>query len=145
MHAFNRLWDPWADWNRVHNLAGTLAPRASRWGVRQRQESPAVNAWQSKDGLLLRFELPGFLGEDFDITVERETLTIVGHRKEAELQPGESYLRRERIVEPFERTIRLPFEVDPEHTVATYLKGVLTVELHRPEAQKPKKVNVKSG
>jgi HSP20 family protein len=53
-----------------------------------------------------------------------------------------SYHRRERVVGPFSRTISLPFSVDAGRVSATADAGVLTIELPRPEADKPRRIHV---
>jgi HSP20 family protein len=44
----------------------------------------------------------------------------------------------------FTRKLQLPFEVDPAQTEATYERGVLRVQLSRPESSRPRKITVKS-
>jgi HSP20 family protein len=50
--------------------------------------------------------------------------------------------RRERAQGPFARTIALPFRVDAEKVAARFDRGVLTLTLPRPEADKPRQVKV---
>lgn len=39
--------------------------------------------------------------------------------------------------------MQLPFRVDPEQVEARFGNGVLEIELNRPEADRPKKIQVK--
>jgi HSP20 family protein len=55
------------------------------------------------------------------------------------------WLRRERPVGTFLRSIELPFRIDPEHIDARFENGVLTVEMERPEADKPKRIQIKES
>ena len=43
------------------------------------------------------------------------------------------------------RTVELPFAVDPQSAEANYEKGVLTIRLHRPKEHRPNKVQVRAG
>lgn len=105
---------------------------------------PAVNVSVGDDDVVLTAELPGLDPEKLDITVVRNTVTLRGERAEQELANGETWVRRERSHDAFERTVELPFEVDPQSADATYEKGVLRLALTRPEEHKPRKVNVRS-
>jgi len=105
---------------------------------------PPVNVWVSDNDVIASAELPGMELENLDISVHGETLTIRGGRARQELKEGESFLRRERLVGSFSRTLQLPFRVDSEKVEAHFSRGVLTVKLPRAEADKPRKIAVKS-
>ena len=45
----------------------------------------------------------------------------------------------------FSRVIQLPFQVDPDRVEARMQDGVLQIELHRPEADKPRRVQIKAA
>ena len=105
---------------------------------------PPVNVWLSDDDVIASAELPGVELENLDISVHGETLTIRGGRARQELKEGEKFQRRERLVGSFSRTLQLPFRVDSEKVEAHFNRGVLTVKLPRAEADKPRKIAVKS-
>lgn len=138
-------WDPWRDLAEIQSeMTRLLQPR--RWAqFSSRNESPAVNVWQADDGVIVTAELPGLSPEKLDITVVKDTVTLKGQPQPEEPQQGETFRRRERSHEPFARTVKLPFEVDPQQTQATYEKGVLTVRMRRPEQQQPRKVPITAG
>ena len=105
---------------------------------------PALNIWTSENGLNVTAEVPGIKPEDIDISVVGETLTLSGERHSDELQEGAQYHRQERGYGKFTRSIQLPFPVDVNKVEATFKNGVLQVALPRAEADKPKKIVVKS-
>ncbi len=114
--------------------------------VRRPAAFPAINAWENEKGLVLTAELPGLDPAQLDVSLEKDSLTIAGRRSEtAEAKSDENFVRRERWFEPFERTVELPFDVDPDKCDATYEKGVLTIRLERAAAQQPKKLTIKSS
>jgi HSP20 family protein len=65
-------------------------------------------------------------------------------RKADELGDDESYHRRERWAGQFSKTIELPFNVQAEKVEAKFSKGILSITLPRAEAEKPKKIIIKS-
>lgn len=106
---------------------------------------PAMNAWTNKDGAVITAELPGVNPEDIDISVVGETLTLTGERKPEALQDGEKFHRRERGYGKFTRTFQLPFSVEGDKVEAVFDKGILHISLPRAEADKPKKIAIKTA
>jgi HSP20 family protein len=94
--------------------------------------------------MVVTAELPGADPEKLDISVVGDSLTISGNREAEALKAGESYHRQERSCGRFTRTIQLPFHVDAVKVAATYERGILNVVLPRSEAEKPKKISIKS-
>jgi HSP20 family protein len=108
-------------------------------------EYPPLNVYTSDEEVFVEAELPGFAGDDVDISVVQNTLTLRGTRKPVEIKEGESYHRRERWVGQFVRTLELPFEVQTDKVEAECKRGVLTVRLPRAEAHKPRRITVKAS
>jgi HSP20 family protein len=121
-------------------FAGSL----SDFGPRVAPSYPAVNVWTNEDGAVISAELPGLTPEDIDISVVGKTLTLSGERKAEELGEGDRYHRRERGQGKFTRTVELPFTVEAEKVEALFDKGVLQISLPRAEADKPRKILVKT-
>jgi HSP20 family protein len=107
------------------------------------REFPPINLYVGEHDLVLTLELPGVPPEKVDVSVTGDMVTVAAERPAETVKNGESFHRRERPVGQFNREIKLPFEVDPSKTEATYDKGVLKVTLFRPESLKPRKVAVK--
>jgi HSP20 family protein len=96
-----------------------------------------------EDSVAVTAELPGIPPDEVDLTVRENTLTLKGMR-EPQVEGDKSvWHRRERAYESFARTVQLPFRVDPEHVEAHFANGLLEVELRRPEADRPKKIQIK--
>lgn len=102
---------------------------------------PAVNLWQGTDSTALTAELPGVDPADIDISVKNDIVTISGERK---LPVGDdaTWHRRERAYGRFSRVIQLPYRVDPDRVEARMTDGVLSIELRRPEADRPRRVQI---
>jgi HSP20 family protein len=121
---------------------------------------PAVNIWQGADSTAVTAELPGVEPADIDIQVKEDLLTISGERKapqgegQGESQGGgqgerqgdrQIWHRRERTYGRFSRVIRLPYRADPNNVDARFEHGVLQIELHRPEEDKPRRIEIKAA
>jgi HSP20 family protein len=106
---------------------------------------PAMNVWTNQEGAVITAELPGVNPEEIDISVVGETLTLTGSRQPEELQEGEKYHRRERGYGRFTRTFQLPFPVEADNVEALFDKGILHISLPRAEADKPRKISVKTA
>lgn len=106
------------------------------------EEFPPVNLWVGENSVAVTAELPGIASEDVDLTVRENTLTIRGERKPEPDDEKFVWHRRERAHGSFSRTLQLPFRVDPDQVEARFADGVLEIELHRPEADRPKKIEI---
>lgn len=106
---------------------------------------PAVNIWANNEKAYISAEIPGVKTEDLNITVNKNELTISGEKKRMELKDNVCFQRRETGSGSFQRTIRLPFDVENETVKAEYKDGVLNLELSRTEASKPRKITVVNG
>ena len=106
---------------------------------------PPVNVWVSEDNFIVTAELPDIDPAQLDISVVGDTLTISGQREPEALQEGEVYHRQERSSGKFIRSLRLPSQVQPGKVEAKYEKGILQITLPRSEAEKPKKIAIKSA
>ena len=106
---------------------------------------PAINIWTNDDGQLITAEMPGVHPDDINIDVNADALSITGERKPDEVAKDANFHRRERGYGAFSRTIQLPFIVDTNKVEANFKNGVLMINLPRAEADKPKKITIKSS
>ena len=106
---------------------------------------PAINIWTAEDCAKITAEIPGVKKDDLEINLTGDTLTLSGVREQAELPEGARYHRQERRYGEFNRSIHLPYMIDVNKVTAAFSNGVLTVELPRVEAEKPKKITVKAS
>ena len=144
MSGFARVWEPWRRIDLLQREIDRMFEGRRQAVVRRQAEFPALNAWQSKSGLLISAEISGLNPDDLEVTVLEDRLTLRGEIQPEPLEEGEAYRRRERRTESFSRSVRLPYEIDPDKTSATYEKGILTIHLKRPEEQLPKKVTIQA-
>jgi len=138
---------PWAEMERLQRDVNRLfydsfTQAGGRVGP---ANYPVMNVWSNDEGAVVTAELPGVEVEDIDISVVGDTLTLSGSRQADELDEGEKFHRRERGFGKFSRSFQLPFRVEVDRIEATFEKGVLHISLPRSEADKPKKIDVKSA
>lgn len=104
---------------------------------------PAIDLWTNQEGALLTAELPGVKADEIEISVVGETVTLSGSRQPDEVEADARVHRQERSYGKFTRTIQLPFKVEASGVEASFKNGILTVQMPRAEAEKPKKIQVK--
>lgn len=93
--------------------------------------------------LMIQANLPGVRSDEVNITVTGNVLTIKGALPDrGDLQPGATYLRRERRATSFSRSVTLPMAVDAEHAEAHFKDGVLTLSLPKADSIRPKNITV---
>ncbi len=133
-------------WNEFQRLQqemektfGDLAPSASR----NRQGYPAINIWANAENAIITAEIPGIDKNDIEVNVMGDTISISGTRKPEELPEGAKYHRREIGYGSFQRSLQMPYAIDPKKVKATFKNGILSITLPRSEAEKPKKIAVK--
>lgn len=103
---------------------------------------PAIDIEESNGNLMVRAELPGMTKDDIKVSVQDDMLTISGERTRENEKKDKTVHRIERCYGQFRRMIRLPATVDADKVKATYKDGVLHVTLPKPEALKPKNIDV---
>jgi HSP20 family protein len=94
---------------------------------------PAVNVIENKEGFRIEVAAPGLQKSDFKLNLEKNQLTISAHQEQKEESSNEKYSRREFKYSSFQRTFTLPDSVDGEKIAASYVDGVLKVELPKRE------------
>jgi HSP20 family protein len=120
------VWDTWTP---------TLFP--------YRRTAIPMDMYGTKDGMVLKAELPGFRKEDVDVNLEGDRLIIKAVSKKEEIPEGSSSYLSERFYGEYSRSLTLPFPVDPEKVSATFENGLLQVSLPMSEEVKPKHIEIK--
>ena len=133
-------WDPFAEMRRLQTEMNRLFDATESFpaaGV-----YPPINLWLGDGSVVVTTELPGLSAEEVDLTIRDDTLTIRGERRPDEKAERAGWHRRERPYGAFSRTVGLPFRVDPDHVQARFENGLLQVEMHRPEAERPRRIAI---
>ena len=136
---------PFDELDRMRRQMDVLSQGMSRglWQEPAAGVFPLMNVTEDKEKYYVRAELPGFKGDDLDISVTGDTLSIAGQRKISPENEKATYHRREREAGRFSRIISLPGQLDTGKVEADCKDGILTVTLPKSEAAKPKQITVR--
>ncbi|SDJ06984.1 Hsp20/alpha crystallin family protein [Aliiruegeria lutimaris] len=103
--------------------------------------SPAVDLCETDGGYEMTAELPGLDAENVEVKLSNGMLTVRGEKHEEEKSEGKNFHLSERRWGSFQRTIRIPRDVDRDKIEASFAKGVLTIKLPKSaEAKASEKV-----
>jgi HSP20 family protein len=105
---------------------------------------PRVELQDTGTALVLRAELPGIKDSDLDLTVNEDTLTLKGERKDAAPE-GYSVHRKERGALRFSRSFQLPVKIDSSKAEAKLENGILTLTLPKAAEAQPKRITVNAS
>jgi HSP20 family protein len=104
------------------NMGGALAPR--------------VDVSETAKDMTLTVELPGVEEKDIDVSLSGNQLTIKGEKKSEQEdkkdEDGRVFHRVERSYGAFQRTMTVPFDIEPDRISAQFKDGVLTITLPKP-------------
>jgi HSP20 family protein len=92
---------------------------------------PMLDVTETAEEFIVRLEAPGVHKENMDINLTGTLLTITGRRELMTEASGETYLRREREIGKFIRTLRLPAPVVEKEVKAAYEDGLLVIHLKK--------------
>ncbi len=120
--SFDNLFDAFFNDSRLPASAGNGNTWAPRVDVRESDAAYAISA-----------ELPGLEDKDVEVTVADGVLTLKGEKNAAVEEERENYFRKERVYGRFERSFRLPEEVEANKVMANFKNGVLTVGVPKSE------------
>jgi len=133
------LYDVRRDMERVFDTLGGFS------GLRSPGVFPATNVSETDEAILIRAELPGVKPNDLEVTVEGDTLTLAGKRETLTESENVSFHRREREWGTFRRSLTIPVRVEADKVQARFADGILTVELPKAAAARPKQITVQAG
>jgi HSP20 family protein len=140
-------WDPFREMvelqDRVNRMVTDAMGRRGEEDIRRGAWAPPVDIFEADNGeLVIKVDLPEVNRDDIEVTVENNTLTLSGERKQDPALKDDKTYRNERICGTFMRAFSLPPTVDPNRVAADYKNGVLTVRLPMREEAKPKQVQI---
>ena len=132
-------WEPLTLPTLLHSVLDVPSP--SRSGALRRW-MPAMDLVETEDHFVLRADLPGLSEDDIKIELEDRTLTVSGERKAEHESTADGRYRVERAFGSFSRSLTLPQGVDGEAVTASFDRGVLEVSIPKPEARKPRRIEI---
>jgi HSP20 family protein len=141
-----------APWRGTGGLRGEMERVFDRFLEPRWEELEAIDAWapkvdfsETKDGFMVKAEIPGVEQKDVSVSLENQMLTIKGEKHKEKEEKDEKHHRVERSWGAFLRTIALPAGVDTEKVNATFKDGVLMIKLPKTPEAKGTTIPVKSA
>ena len=104
---------------------------------------PEVDIYEEDSLLVIKVSLPGVRRKDIQIHATHDLLILSGELEPEKEFRKESVYMRERKSVHFERSIPLPYNVEPEQIKASLKDGVLAITLPFYEKSKRKSFKVK--
>lgn len=104
---------------------------------------PPVDLMETESELIAVAEVPGVYPVDLNITLTAETLVLGGIKQAFPGSDKATIFQTERKYGPFERTVALPFPVNPDATTAQFVHGVVTIRMAKQTEPAARKVTIK--
>ena len=139
-------WDPFREiaslQNELSRFVNTVregdAPGSQTW-------VPAVDVWETEQEIVYAFDLPGIPEDKIAVELEDNALVVSAERERPAEVSNDRFYRFERRHGTFSRTIGVPQGIGEDAISADYRNGVLEVRVKKPEAPKPRRIQVGSG
>ena len=133
--AFDRMF---RDWPRFGAMTMPDIFGGSEFFTKPTAIAPRVDVSEDDNAYEITAEMPGVEEKDIEVALRDGRLTLRGEKKGEKEEKKKDYHMTERSYGSFERSFRLPDNVDPENIKADFAKGVLTVTLPKTAAAKTK-------
>lgn len=108
---------------------------------------PSVNVKEIEKAFEIEFAAPGMKKEDFQISLDRNVLTVSSETKTESEEKNEEgkYTRREFNYQSFKRSFTLPETVEQDKIEAEYTDGILKIAIPKKDVtvQTSKMIEVK--
>ncbi len=91
--------------------------------------SPNIDVRENDHEYQVTAELPGMDENDIEVTLDNNSLTISGEKKQEMEDKGQNTYRMERSYGSFQRCISLPPGIQSDQIDANFNKGILTITL----------------
>ena len=135
---------------RSSSAFGLTSPRSLRAGsdfgvMTPAAWAPQVEVLQKPNAVVLRADLPGLKPDEVNVSVDNDTRTISGERKQEQREEREGYFRSERSYGTFHRAFTLPDAADEDKISASFKDGVLEISIPlAAEKERGRKIKVQT-
>lgn len=104
---------------------------------------PPVNIKETQDSYVMEIVAPGFEKADFNVNLEGNLLTVSAERKREVKEEKDKNIRTEFVYRNFKRSFTIDEKIDATRIGASYINGVLVLNLPRKEEVKPAAKEIK--
>jgi HSP20 family protein len=127
---FRGTLDPFQEMNEIQNRLSSLFGNGGFMEPALTTDwAPAVDIVEEDECFKIEADLPNVNKEDIHVSVDNGVLTLTGERSQEKETKKRRYHRTERSWGSYERSFRLPDQVDVENVDAQFKKGVLTLTI----------------
>ncbi len=132
----DRLMDDYLGANRLVLWPGLTSPLFD--GATPGAMMPRMDVTEDNEKITVTAELPGLTEGDVELTLHDDVLVVKGEKRAGESRDEDNVYVSERRFGSFQRSIRMPENIDADAIDAHVENGVLTVTVpKKPEAKKP--------
>jgi HSP20 family protein len=121
-----------------------LTEQLANGGSNRAPRSFPMDAYRRGDAFFVHFDLPGVDPASFELSVEKNVLTVTAQRAWQPIE-GDEVVVAERPRGQFSRQLFLGDTLDADRLEASYEQGVLTLRIPVAEQAKPRKIEVNVG
>ncbi len=102
----------------------------------ERKGFAPVNVKETEKAYEIEVVAPGFEKADFKVNLEQNLLTISAEKKDEVRDENNKHIRREYRYQSFKRSFTIDDKIDATRIEASYINGVLTLNLPKKEEVK---------
>lgn len=102
-----------------------------------------VNVKETGNSFEMELVAPGFSKEDFKINLENNILTVSAEKKDEVKEENEKQIRKEYNFKSFKRSFTVDEKIDATKIDASYINGVLRLNLPKKAEVKPSTTEIK--
>jgi HSP20 family protein len=99
---------------------------------------PKLEIAESDEAYTVSAELPGVKQDDLEVVIEDNVLTLKGEKKNERESEEDGVRRSELSFGSFERRVAFRSPIDEDAVKASYVDGLLTITIPKPEEARPK-------
>ena len=92
---------------------------------------PSADVYETPEELVVKFEVPGVLLKDLNLTINGNNLILRGEKKRTETAKGAKYHSMERPFGKFKRVVHISSPVNTHKAITELSDGVLKVSFPR--------------
>lgn len=93
----------------------------------ENENRPPMDVYETTDGIIMEFDLPGFRIEDITLTLTGSILVLEAYRPRSPHNANARFVCLERRVGKFNYVVNIPGTINPAAITAEYRLGVLRV------------------
>ena len=114
-------------------LRGGLPTGNNGGSARSAMLAPHMDVHETEKEVQIQAELPGVNENDIEVSLNEDVLTLRAEKKQERKEERGGVHLSERSYGTFQRSLRLPFSVNPDQVQAQFENGVLRVTLPKTE------------